>query len=183
MGCDSCASGATITMPEIISFLEYLNLHDALKACVEGTTQSQAHIKPLHRHFSMRLVIEGGFMPDDITPCPPFNYTYDRRKKESLLLWDETRGSKSERTVIGGVKTKQIDIVVTKPSLGPVMAFLSRQHRMLSGIWRIAWRRRSAIVRTFTSDTHLLSTASITQLELIAVRRLGYIGLSAARTT
>ena len=120
MECDSCASGATIAMPEIISFLEYLNLHDAIKACVEGTTQSQAHIKPLHRHFAMRLVIEGGFMPREITPCPPF--THERRKKENLLLWNEAMGSKSERTVIGGVKTKQIDIVVTKPSLGPVLA-------------------------------------------------------------
>lgn len=122
MECGSCASGATIAMPEIISFLEFLNLRDAMKACVEGTTQSQAHIKPLHRHFAMRLVIEGGFMPGDITPCPPFTSTYERRKKENLLLWDEAMGSKSERTVIGGVKTKQIDIVVTKPSLGPVMA-------------------------------------------------------------
>jgi len=107
-------------MPEIIPFLQYLNLQDAMKACVEGTTQSQAHIKPLHRHFAMRLVIEGGFFPDEITPCPPF--THERRKKENLLLWNEAIGSKSERTVIGGVKTKQIDIVVTKPSLGPVMA-------------------------------------------------------------
>ena len=122
MECDSCASGAITAMPDAISFLEYLNLRDAMKACVEGTTQSQAHIKPLHRHFAMRLVIEGGFMPDDITPCPPFSSTYDKRKKENLLLWNEAKASKSERTVIGGVKTKQIDIVVTKPSLGPVLA-------------------------------------------------------------
>lgn len=107
-------------MAEIIPFLDYLNLDEAMKACVEGTTQSQTHIKPLHRHFAMRLVIEGGFLPHEITPNPPF--VYERRKKENFLLWNETSGSKSERTVIGGVKTKQIDVVVTKPSLGPVMA-------------------------------------------------------------
>ncbi len=107
-------------MPEVIPFLPYINLDEAMKACVEGTTQSQAHIKPLHRHFAMRLVIEGGFLPNEITPCPPF--AYEKRKKENVLLWSEERGSKSERTVIGGVKTKQIDVVVTKPSLGPVLA-------------------------------------------------------------
>lgn len=107
-------------MPEIIPFLDYLNLDEAMKACVEGTTQSQAHIKPLHRHFAMRLVIEGGFLPHEVTPCPPF--AYEKRKKEHVLVWSAECGSKSERTVIGGVKTKQIDVVVTKPSLGPVMA-------------------------------------------------------------
>lgn len=107
-------------MPEIIPFLDYLNLDDAMKACVEGTTQSQTHIKPLHRHFAMRLVIEGGFLPTEITPSPPLEYKPQRREK--LLLLNEAVGSKSERTVIGGVKTKQIDVVVTKPSLGPVLA-------------------------------------------------------------
>lgn len=108
-------------MPDIIPFLEFLNLHNAVKACVEGSTQSQTHIKPLHRHFAMRRVIEGGFMPSEITPCPPF--TYEGRKKEKLLLWNEAMGSNSERTLIGGVKPTHVDVVVTKPSLGPVMAF------------------------------------------------------------
>lgn len=107
-------------MPEITPFLDYFNLHETIKACVEGMTQKQEHIKPLHRHFAMRLVVEGGFLPSEITPHPPFRL--ERRGKENLLLWDEAAGSKSEGTVIGGVKTKQIDVVVTKPSVGPVMA-------------------------------------------------------------
>jgi hypothetical protein len=34
-------------------------------------TQSQTHIKPLHRHIAMRLVCEGGFLPEEVTPRPP----------------------------------------------------------------------------------------------------------------
>jgi hypothetical protein len=107
-------------MAKIIPFLEYLRLDESIKACVEGTTQSQAHIKPLHRHFAMRLVIEGGFLPEEITPRPPLEYR--KSGNRSLLSWAEAWGSQSERTVMGGIKTKKIDVVVTKASLGPVMA-------------------------------------------------------------
>ena len=79
-------------MPEIIPFLNYLNLDEAMKACVEGTTQSQAHIKPFHKHFAMRLLIEGGFLPHEVTPCHPF--VHEKRKKENDLVWSEERGSK-----------------------------------------------------------------------------------------
>ena len=37
-----------------------------------GRTQTQAHIRPLHWYVSCRLVLEGGFLPDEITPRPPF---------------------------------------------------------------------------------------------------------------
>ena len=33
-----------------------------------GATQSQQHIKPLHAYEAARLVIEGGFPPDDLLP-------------------------------------------------------------------------------------------------------------------
>ena len=33
-----------------------------------GGTQSARHIKPLHWYIACRLVLEGGFNPDDITP-------------------------------------------------------------------------------------------------------------------
>ena len=68
----------------------------------------------------MRLVLEGGFLPDEITPHPPFEY--ELKGGKHYLTLDESVGSRSERTVIGGVRSKQIDVVVTKPSIGPVLA-------------------------------------------------------------
>ena len=41
-------------------------------ATYTGQTQSQAHIKPLHWYVACRLVVEGGFRPEEITPRPPF---------------------------------------------------------------------------------------------------------------
>ena len=32
-----------------------------------GATQSQQHIKPLHDYVAARLVMKGGFSPDDLT--------------------------------------------------------------------------------------------------------------------
>jgi hypothetical protein len=49
-----------------------LNLKAALREFATLTiTQSQEHIKPTHRYLAMRLVLEGGFDPDEITPHPP----------------------------------------------------------------------------------------------------------------
>ncbi|MCH7610738.1 MAG: hypothetical protein IIA89_12215 [Chloroflexi bacterium] len=101
-------------------FIDYLSIEPALAACVTETTQGQRHIKPLHMHFSMRLVLEGGFLPQEITPHPPF--AYEIRSGRHYLTLDESVGTLTERTVIGGVRSKQIDVVVTKPSIGPVVA-------------------------------------------------------------
>jgi hypothetical protein len=103
-----------------IPFLEYIDLQTAYRACVEKTTQGQDHIKPLHRHFAMRLVLEGGFLPEEVTPHPPFQYR--KRGDRHLLELNESLGSKKEQTVIGGVKTKDIDVVVCKTDVGPVVA-------------------------------------------------------------
>lgn len=102
------------------SFINYLSIEPALAACVTESTQGQRHIKPLHMHFSMKLVLEGGFLPDEITPHPPF--AYGRKGGKHFLTLDESAESRTERTVIGGVRSKQIDVVVTKPSIGPVIA-------------------------------------------------------------
>lgn len=53
---------------------QWTNQSDALAAFAEfmGKTQSASHIKPLHWYVACRLVIEGGFDPDDIVPRPPF---------------------------------------------------------------------------------------------------------------
>src|SRR5262245_34714314 len=86
-----------------------------------GPTQSQQHIKPLHHYVACRLVLEGGFLPEDITPQPPF-----RAEKDGevgwLLTYDQTVATGGERTLLGGLKTKNVDVVIIKNGLGPVMA-------------------------------------------------------------
>lgn len=88
-------------------------------ATYAGATQSQAHIKPLHWYVACRLVVEGGFMPEEITPRPPFRA---QRRGAWQVTYDPDVAQGGERTVLGGLKTKNVDVVVTKDGLGPVMA-------------------------------------------------------------
>lgn len=99
----------------------YLRLDAALaqfSAVLE--TQAQRHIKPLHQHIAIRLVIEGGFDPDEITPHPPLRVEGSAGRLR--LSFDEHAQRENEQTVLGGLKTKAIDVVVTKPGIGPVIA-------------------------------------------------------------
>lgn len=89
-------------------------------ASYEGATQSQQHIKPLHWYVACRLVIEGGFRPEEITPRPPF--ALRKRKGKWHLSYDPSLAEGGEATVFGGLKTKNVDVVVNKPGLGPVLA-------------------------------------------------------------
>lgn len=82
-----------------------------------GGTQSARHIKPLHWYIACRLVLEGGFNPDDITPRPPFEVT-----RRGLISFNPDAGGSGEEVVLGGLKTKNVDVVVTKPKIGPVLA-------------------------------------------------------------
>ncbi|MCK4374885.1 MAG: hypothetical protein KAX19_06125, partial [Candidatus Brocadiae bacterium] len=101
--------------------IEFLHMADALQAFASAdTTQSQEHIKPMHRHVALRLVMEGGFVPDEVTPHPPL-----RARCASgnwTLEYDSSAQTVGELTVFGGMKTKQIDVVVTKEGVGPVVA-------------------------------------------------------------
>ena len=101
---------------------QWVNLDGALRhfASYGGSTQSQQHIKPLHWYVACRLVLEGGFHPDEIKPRPPFRVT--RRSRRHLLEFDESRATGAEATILGGLKTKSVDIVVNKEGLGPVIA-------------------------------------------------------------
>lgn len=85
-----------------------------------GATQSQQHIKPLHWYAACRLVIEGGFRPEDLTPRPPLRAV--QRRGEWHLELDPAVASGGERTVLGGLKTKNVDVVVIKEGIGPVLA-------------------------------------------------------------
>ncbi len=101
---------------------QWTNQRDALAhfASYQGPTQSQQHIKPLHWYVACRLVLEGGFRPDEITPRPPFEIK--KQKGEWQLSFDPAVAAGGEATVLGGLKTKNVDVVVNKPGLGPVLA-------------------------------------------------------------
>ncbi len=89
-------------------------------ATYEGSTQSQRHIKPLHWYVACRLVLEGGFRPDEIKPRPPL--VLEKKRDEYHLRLVEAIADGSEATVLGGLKTKNVDVVVEKPGIGPVLA-------------------------------------------------------------
>ncbi len=87
-------------------------------------TQSAQHIKPLHWYTSCRLVVEGGFRPEEITPRPPFviDESESGQARRFILSHDEEAGGKGEQPVLGGLKTKKVDVVVAKPGIGPCVA-------------------------------------------------------------
>jgi hypothetical protein len=102
-----------------------VGLRQALRAYVEAVeTQSARHIKPLHWHIASRLVIEGGFNPEEITPRPPFTVRRTGRGagRSAMLEYDAAAGRPGEQTILGGVKTKQVDVTVCKPGMGPCIA-------------------------------------------------------------
>jgi hypothetical protein len=107
-------------MPE-----QFISLKTALTAFVEATaTQSQVHIRPLHQHIVQRLVIEGGFRPEDVSPRPPLRIdTRGRGGQQShSLVYDAAVAQPGEQTILGGLKTKDVDVVVAKPGIGPCVA-------------------------------------------------------------
>lgn len=107
---------------EAFQVCRWVNLGEALHhfATYPGNTQGQQHIKPLHWYVACRLVVEGGFHPDDITPRPPF--VARQQGGRWLLMFDPSVAGGGERTILGGLKTKNVDVVVTKEGLGPVLA-------------------------------------------------------------
>jgi len=72
--------------------------------------QAQGHIKPLHWYIACRLVVEGGFLPDDITPRPPFEVVKAGGRYRLELRPD--LATSTEATVFGGMKSKNIDVVI-----------------------------------------------------------------------
>jgi len=98
----------------------YLHLSGALREFATATsTQSQAHIRPVHAYVALRLVIEGGFLPDEITPHPPLRC--ESKGSRHRLVFDESAETRSELTLAGGLKSKDVDVVVCKEGMGPVL--------------------------------------------------------------
>ncbi|AFM23339.1 hypothetical protein [Desulfomonile tiedjei] len=101
--------------------LDFGNISQALRIFAGATAhQSQEHIKPTHQYVALRLVLEGGFFPDEITPHPPVKAS--RSRNGWILEYAPEQRTDSEQTVFGGMKTKQIDVVVAKNGIGPVVA-------------------------------------------------------------
>ena len=86
-----------------------------------GKTQTQKHIRPLHEYVTCRLVLEGGFPPDEINPRPPLRIA-GKAGSNPRVVYEPRQSTPTETTILGGLKTKNVDIVVTKPELGPVLA-------------------------------------------------------------
>jgi hypothetical protein len=105
-----------------VTKLPCMTLPDALKtfALCESGVQGQAHIQPLHWYTASRLVIEGGFAPETITPRPPLTVT--KTTSGLILEYDPSVARPGEQTVFGGLKTKDVDVVVALPGIGPVVA-------------------------------------------------------------
>lgn len=99
-----------------------MNRTDAFRrfALFGGRTQSQQHIKPLHDYVTSRLVLEGGFHPDELVPHPPLRVL--RKAGRDQIVFDPGSATKGEATILGGLKTKDVDIVVVKEGIGPVLA-------------------------------------------------------------
>src|SRR5436189_4270653 len=107
-----------MSKPELPRFIQ---LSSALQefVTVEGT-QAQQHIRPLHQHLTVRLVLEGGFDPDEITPHPPLRI--ETKGARRLLTFIPEAEDAAEQTLLGGLKSKAVDVVVMKEGIGPVLA-------------------------------------------------------------
>jgi hypothetical protein len=90
----------------------------------KGGVQSAQHIKPLHWYIATRLVLEGGFDPKFIKPRPPFETAPKggKKGKRTILMFKPEVADWKEQVILGGLKTKNVDVVVTNPELGPVLA-------------------------------------------------------------
>ena len=74
----------------------------------------------MHDYVAARLVIEGGFHPDDVLPRPPLRML--RTGGRNRLAYAPDSAISGEGTILGGLKTKSLDIVATKEGIGPVLA-------------------------------------------------------------
>ncbi len=109
--------------PEVCQWMTFT---DALKAFVPGLPnhQSTKHIKRMHWYVACRLVLEGGFDPETITPQPPFRVQKSRGAsgRRFVLHHDDDVAGSGERAVLGGLKTKNVDVVVAIDGIGPCVA-------------------------------------------------------------
>lgn len=136
----------------------WTSLAAALGAFAEfdGRIQSERHILPLHWYVACRLVVEGGFDPDDIIPRPPFRVER-RRRGPPLLHFDPALGGGGEGTVLGGIRAKHVDVLVSLARIGPV---LSVSCKGVTGAFRNLGNRLEEIVGE-CSNLHMTHPALV----------------------
>ena len=143
-----------------------MNLRRALSVFVLNETghQGQDHIRPLHWYSACRLVVEGGFDPDEVTPRPPFRIE-QLRGQSNLLVYDSSFAGGGEQTILGGLKTKNVDVVVSKPGIGPCIAI---SHKGVLGAFRNLTNRMEQAVGDCT-NIHITYPALVYGF-LVAIR-------------
>ena len=124
-------------------------------ATFQGPTQSQQHIKPLHDYVTTRLVLGGGFAPDELCPHPPLHVI--RKRGTDHLVYAPDRATNAEATILGGLKTKNVDVVVTKEGIGPVLA-ISCKSRAPVALFGRPTRRPFSWTRSRRWTTRLAQT-------------------------
>lgn len=109
-------------MPKRKKVARWLAFEEACQSFVvaKTSTQGSEHIEGVHWYVASRLVLEGGFDPNFISPRPPFRVV--KKRGAYILTYDEKLATGTEATVLGGLKTKKIDVVVNVPTLGPALA-------------------------------------------------------------
>jgi hypothetical protein len=88
-------------------------------------TQSGEHIKAVHAYCAARLVLEGGILPEWVSPRPALVST---RLSNSAcgLAYSEAAASRSERRVLGGIKYKAVDVTAVVNGLGPALGISAK---------------------------------------------------------
>lgn len=100
---------------------EEITLSRAARSFIAATsTESGEHIRPLHRYLGIRLVLEGGFLPEELSPTPPLKS--EHKNGNWYLSFNPVVESKKEQIVLGALKSKRIDIVLAKEGIGPLLA-------------------------------------------------------------
>lgn len=102
--------------------IEYRDMITALGAFCDPTSnlRAQEHIKPFHYYSAIRLVLEGGFEPETILPSPPFA-SCKQTLEQYRLEYTPDQTSTSEATILGGLRTKQIDLTARSAEAGPTL--------------------------------------------------------------
>lgn len=101
-------------------------LRDAVvQLCSGSKVQSGMHIRSLQQFCATRLVVEGGFRPEWISPCPPLRSTRITNARYALHR-AEKEFDHCETRVLGGIKYKDIDVTVVVPDVGPALAISTK---------------------------------------------------------
>ena len=82
--------------------------------------QSADLVDSLRWYVASRLAIEGGFDPAWVRPRPPI--TVNRNRHGSFLSHDPDAAKPGRRTLLGALKAATLDVTVTIPAIGPVLA-------------------------------------------------------------